>query len=290
MSKPISKSRSYCVHPRQRPAPAEPCRSCRTRGEITTPRNTVCAATAAPGTRAPQRRDDLMNRGTPADPELAELRRLAAGMSDRVPVVGGVSLTEASVGGVPVLRCRPESAGERVLLWFHGGAYRLGSAHGFRSWTSHLARACAAEVVAVDYRIAPEHPFPDALIDALLACEAIRGEGRPVLVGGESAGGGLAAALLLVLAARGLPRPAGAILLSPWLDLRVTAASFAVNAASDALFSAASARAAAATVPQRAPADRPAGIASAWRLVSSAADSGAGEQRGGPARRRAVVG
>lgn len=186
-----------------------------------------------------------MTRGTPADADLTERRRLVVSMSDQLPDVPGVGLSETRLGGVPVLRCRPELVGDPVLLWFHGGAYRLGSAHSFRSWTSHLASVCAAEVVSVDYRIAPEHPFPDALVDAVLAYEAVRAEGRPIFVGGESAGGGLAAALLLLLADRGLPSPAGAILLSPWLDLRVAAASYTANAASDALFSESSAKAAA---------------------------------------------
>jgi monoterpene epsilon-lactone hydrolase len=129
------------------------------------------------------------------------------------------------------------------LLWFHGGGYRLGSTAGFARWNAHLAAAGAVEVIAVEYRLAPENPFPDALMDAVLAYSALVGEAvaGPIFVGGESAGGGLAAALLLEIAARGLPEVAGAVLCSPWLDLRNTAASFTDNAATDQLFPQASA-------------------------------------------------
>ncbi len=187
-----------------------------------------------------------MTRGTAASPALAEQRRLTALYFAPAPAVPGVAVTEDVAGGVPVLRCRPESAGDVRLLWFHGGAYRLGSAQDFGTWTSHLAQACAAEVISVDYRLSPEHPFPDALVDALLAYEAVAAESRPLVVGGESAGGGLAASLLLALTDRGRPAPAAAVLLSPWLDLRVSAGSFERNAATDALLSRDTAREAAA--------------------------------------------
>jgi acetyl esterase/lipase len=168
------------------------------------------------------------------------------------------------LGGVPVLRFVPSDRGTAVLLWFHGGGYRLGSARSFRIWTSHLARQSRSEVISVDYRLAPEHPFPDALLDALAAYGGLatspNSVGRPpsrVLVGGESAGGGLAAALLVALADRGLALPAAAVLLSPWLDLRNTAASFTVNAATDQLFPKASADEAASLYLAGHPADDP---------------------------------
>ena len=186
-----------------------------------------------------------MSRGTPADAGLLEYRARAEGGAD-APPVPGVAVTVSALAGVPVLRCLPDRADPgRTLLWFHGGGYRLGSARGFRAWNSHLAAACATEVVSVDYRLAPEHPFPDALLDAVLAYSAIVPEHRRVVVGGESAGGGLAAALLRAIAERDLPAPAGAVLCSPWLDLRNVAASFAENAATDQLFPQASADAAA---------------------------------------------
>lgn len=177
-----------------------------------------------------------MNRGPDADPELAATRLRADGTT--LPDCPGVTLTPDVCHGVPVTHFRPDDvdSDDRVLLWFHGGGYRLGSARGFGRWNAGLAARCGVDVVSVDYRLAPEHPFPEALIDAVLAYTAVAASSRRVVVGGESAGGGLAAALLLVLADRDLPAPVGGVLCSPWLDLSNSSTSFTENASTDALF------------------------------------------------------
>ncbi len=102
-------------------------------------------------------------------------------------------------------------------------------------------------MVLVDYALAPEHPFPAGLHDAIHVYDAVRAEtsSLPVLVGGDSAGGGLATSLVVAALAAGLPLPSGVILFSPWLDLTVSADSYASRARSDLLFSATSATAAA---------------------------------------------
>jgi acetyl esterase/lipase len=148
-------------------------------------------------------------------------------------------VSDTTLGGVPVTAVRPESAAgdDRSVLWFHGGGYRLGSARAFTGWNCALALATGCEVLSVDYRLAPERPYPEALIDAMLAYTLLLDSGRRVLVGGESAGGGLAAALLLAAADRGLAAPVAAVLCSPWLDLSNSAASFADNAGKDEIFS-----------------------------------------------------
>ncbi|HCE7572152.1 TPA: alpha/beta hydrolase fold domain-containing protein, partial [Pseudomonas aeruginosa] len=108
------------------------------------------------------------------------------------------------------------------MLYLHGGAYLIGSPATHRAITTHLARRCAAEVCAVDYRRAPEHPFPAARDDALAVYLALLEAGhspRRLLLAGDSAGGHLALSLALELKARGLPLPAGLLLFSPWTDL-----------------------------------------------------------------------
>lgn len=190
----------------------------------------------------------------PPDEDLPARRaRIDQGMS-LLPLADGTSARQGERGGVPTVECECAAAGVAgegsgsatnaaaapVLVYFHGGGYRMGSALAWRSFGSHLARLAGAEVVLVDYRLAPENPFPAAVDDALAAYAALLAAGQPaerIVAAGDSAGGGLAAALLLGARERGLPLPAGAALLSPWADLTNTAASFRANAESDRMFS-----------------------------------------------------
>jgi len=131
------------------------------------------------------------------------------------------------------------SARNRFILYFHGGAYVAMSARTHRSVTSRLAAWSDASLFALDYRLAPEHPFPAALEDALAAYRALIAAGAPpsrIVVAGDSAGGGLALALLLAARAAGDPQPAAAVLFSPWTDLAATGESIIDNSATDALF------------------------------------------------------
>jgi cation diffusion facilitator CzcD-associated flavoprotein CzcO/acetyl esterase/lipase len=105
-----------------------------------------------------------------------------------------------------------------VILYLHGGAYCVGSAAGHRALTARLAAASGLPVFSLDYRLAPEHPFPAAIDDAVAAFRALHEKG-PVIVGGDSAGGGLALATALALRDAGLPLPAALVLLSPWADM-----------------------------------------------------------------------
>ncbi|KAJ1980755.1 hypothetical protein H4R34_002337 [Dimargaris verticillata] len=133
---------------------------------------------------------------------------------------------------------------ERVILYLHGGAYVLGSFSGHRHLTCRVSKATQLRVYAIDYRLAPEHPFPCALIDTLYAYRVLTAppeEGgygfRPqdVIISGDSAGGGLALAALLYLRDCHQPMPSGAILLSPWVDLHHTAPSQTANLVFDYL-------------------------------------------------------
>ncbi|SHI85449.1 Acetyl esterase/lipase [Desulfatibacillum alkenivorans DSM 16219] len=110
----------------------------------------------------------------------------------------------------------------RTLLYLHGGAYLMGSISTHRPLASALCRITSARGVIIDYRLAPEHPFPAALEDALLAYGAILASGvkpEKIVIAGDSAGGGLTLALLLALKQKSLPLPAGAYCMSPWTNL-----------------------------------------------------------------------
>lgn len=139
----------------------------------------------------------------------------------------------------------PASRPDRHVLFLHGGGYVTGSPALYRHFTWRIATAARARVLAIDYRLAPEHPFPAALNDALAACRwlfAGVADPKRTVVMGDSAGGGLALALLLRLRDDGLKCPAGAIALSPWTDLALTGASFSLNAKADPMLNAADAR------------------------------------------------
>lgn len=106
-----------------------------------------------------------------------------------------------------------------AIVYFHGGGYRMGSPAAWANFASRLSAATGLRVVVPDYRLAPENPFPAAVADALSAHAAVeKAFGGPIFVGGDSAGGGLAASLALAAA----QKPDGLILISPWLDLAVS--------------------------------------------------------------------
>ncbi|PUE10840.1 hypothetical protein B9Z51_00340 [Limnohabitans sp. T6-5] len=114
------------------------------------------------------------------------------------------------------------STSRATLLYLHGGAYCLGSPATHRALTARLAQATGLRVLSLDYRLAPEHPFPAALQDAIAACLALQAQG-PVVLAGDSAGGGLALATALALRDQGHALPAALLLLAPWVDLTTTA-------------------------------------------------------------------
>ncbi|MEV8453264.1 alpha/beta fold hydrolase [Streptomyces sp. NPDC052095] len=149
-------------------------------------------------------------------------------------------------GGVPVLRIAPAPGGERpVLLHLHGGGYRSGSPELSRPLATRLARLTGCEVVVPAYRLAPAHPFPAAVEDGLAVYAALLRGGtgaERIAVVGESAGGGLALAVLLAARRAGLPMPAAVAGLSPWLDLTLESPAFERCAATDPVLDRASLR------------------------------------------------
>jgi len=125
---------------------------------------------------------------------------------------------------------------DRTVLYFHGGAYCLGSIATHRTLVGNLARAASARVASVEYRLAPEDPFPAAVDDAVAAYRALIASGTPatrIAFAGDSAGGGLTAATLLALRDAGDPLPACAVCISPWLDLSCSGDSMRTRAEQD---------------------------------------------------------
>jgi epsilon-lactone hydrolase len=132
----------------------------------------------------------------------------------------------------------PEARDGRSMLYLHGGGHVTGTPVLYRDFIWRLAAAARAQVFIIDFRLAPEHPFPAALEDAVKAYRALVAEGtdpRQMAVVGESSGGGLALALLLKLRDEGSRLPAAAVALSPWTDLALTGPSLRLNADADAM-------------------------------------------------------
>ena len=151
-----------------------------------------------------------------------EIRSAMDAATAQIPPAEGTRMTQGEFGGVRgeevVFTGSPPNGS---VLFLHGGGYVMGGPQTHRGLTSRLAKASGASVVAIDYRLAPEHPFPAALDDAEAAYRALlaRQPARSIVVAGDSAGGGLALALALRLKQSGVPQPAGFFVISPWTDL-----------------------------------------------------------------------
>lgn len=156
--------------------------------------------------------------------------REARYVADSVPGPGGAIPVEWVSCG--------RAARRRIVLYLHGGAYVMGSPKTHRSITAMLARLTGMRVMVPDYRLAPEHPAPAAVEDCLAAYAILLAQGydaRDIAVAGESAGGGLVFALVLLAQEKGYPLPACLVALSPWVDLAHTGDSIGENAACEAM-------------------------------------------------------
>lgn len=174
----------------------------------------------------------------PSEQSLVGARAYVETMVAMEPPLPDVAITSVVLGGVPAERMVPPDADlSRTFLYLHGGGYSLGSAKGYRPFTSRLARAFGGVTIALDYRLAPEHPFPAAIDDCLAATRSIirdaGGDASRLVLGGDSAGGGLVLAALLTMRDAGEPLPAAAALLSPWVDLEGSGESMTTRAALD---------------------------------------------------------
>jgi acetyl esterase/lipase len=177
----------------------------------------------------------------PADIDVNEQRRLLRELTSAQPLPADVTVTAAALGGVPTAEITIDGIEPRhVVLYFHGGVYVLGGAFQAADLASQVGRRTRAKVISVDYRLAPEHPYPAAVNDALAAYEALLHNGTApsdVAFAGESAGGGLAVATLVNARDHGLPLPAAAFVMSPYADLTLAGATMQTKREVDVLMS-----------------------------------------------------
>ena len=184
-----------------------------------------------------------MRAGPAFDPDtgIDALRAVMEEMDPLATVPEDVTWSDFDAGGVPARHvAAPGVRDDRGVLYFHGGGYVAGGLDSHTELMGSLARACRAPVLGIDYRLAPEHPYPAAVDDAVASYERLLGNGidpARVVIGGDSAGGGLTLACLLALRSAGTPLPAGAILISPWTDLSGSGASMQGRLAADPMLS-----------------------------------------------------
>jgi monoterpene epsilon-lactone hydrolase len=177
----------------------------------------------------------------PADADVSELRRQLRELTSAQPLPAEVTVTAAALGGVPAAEITVDGIEPRhTVVYFHGGVYVLGDAFQAAGLAAQIARRTRARVISVDYRLAPEHPYPAAVDDALAAYRALLDGGAApsgIAFAGESAGGGLAVATLVSARGQGLPLPAAAFVMSPYADLTLAGASMDTKRAADPLLS-----------------------------------------------------
>jgi len=177
----------------------------------------------------------------PAGSDVSEQRRQLRELLSAQPLPAEVTVTAAALGGVPTAEITVDGIEPRhVVLYFHGGVYVMGDAFLAAGLASQVGRRTRAKVISVDYRLAPEHPYPAAIDDALAAYQALlRGGTAPadIAFAGESAGGGLAIATLVNARDHGLPLPAAAFVMSPYADLTLAGTTMETKREADPLLS-----------------------------------------------------
>jgi monoterpene epsilon-lactone hydrolase len=187
-----------------------------------------------------QQRDalDQLLRDAPLDlgGDVAEQRVIFEEMMAAIPSPADVTTSSGRLGGIPVVNVEAAGADHASVIFYLHGAYAIGTAASSVGLASDLARRAGARLVTVDYRLAPEHPHPAAIDDAVAAYRGLLDSGlaaSAIAIAGESAGAGLAAATLVALKHAGLPQPSAAVLRSPWADLTLSSESISVKAAVD---------------------------------------------------------
>jgi acetyl esterase/lipase len=177
----------------------------------------------------------------PAGSSVSEQRRLLRELLSAQPLPADVTVTAAALGGVPTAEITVDGIEPRhVVLYFHGGVYVMGDAAQAAALAAQIARRTRAKVISVDYRLAPENPYPAAVDDALTAYQALLEAGTApadIAFAGESAGGGLAVATLVNARDHGLPLPAAALAMSPYADLTLAGTTMQTKADADPLLS-----------------------------------------------------
>ena len=165
----------------------------------------------------------LTSRPRPENPTVEDMRFGFGLLGKRFPASDTVQVKEVDVAGIPaewIVAAGTET--DRVILYLHGGGYVIGSPATHRGLAERLSRSAAARVLVIDYRLAPEHPFPAAVEDASKAYRWLLDSGvapRQMAIAGDSAGGGLTVATLVALRDAGEPLPSAGVCQSPWVDM-----------------------------------------------------------------------
>jgi acetyl esterase/lipase len=177
----------------------------------------------------------------PDDADVNEQRRALRELLSAQPLPADVTVSAAALGGVPTAEITVDGIEPRhVVLYFHGGVYVMGDAALPADLASQVGRRTDAKVISVDYRLAPEHPYPAAVDDAFAAYEALLHNGiapSDIAFAGESAGGGLAIATLINARNHGLPLPGAAFVMSPYVDLTLAGTTMETKREVDPLMS-----------------------------------------------------
>jgi monoterpene epsilon-lactone hydrolase len=169
--------------------------------------------------------------------ELADMRQSYDGMGEQFPISERVHTRIGTLGGRPCEWFEPNASTSprRVVLYFHGGGYCMGSLKSHRHMGAEISRLVDVAVVILDYRLGPENPFPAAIDDGLAAYEELLttvAAGR-IAFAGDSSGGGLLVAVMQAIASVGLAQPSCGYCMSPWIDLECTGSSMQSKAADD---------------------------------------------------------
>src|SRR3954454_5124990 len=177
----------------------------------------------------------------PDNDDVEGQRRALRELLSAQPLPADVTVNPAALGGVATAEITVSGGEPRhVVLYFHGGVYVIGDAFLAADLASQVGRRTEAKVISVDYRLAPEQPYPAAVDDALAAYEALLNDGvapADIAFAGESAGGGVAIATLVNAPDHGLPLPAAAFVMSPYADLTLAGATMETKRKADPLLS-----------------------------------------------------
>jgi len=169
--------------------------------------------------------------------DIAERRKGMDGFAQAFPTAGDIMVEKVSANGVPAeWTSAPGADTRRAVLYFHGGGYVFGSLDSHRHLASEIARDVGGRTLALHYRLAPEHPFPAPVEDAVAGYRYLLAQGiQPanIALAGDSAGGGLVVAALVAIRDAGLPQPSCGWCISPWVDMEATGGSMTVNASRD---------------------------------------------------------
>ena len=166
----------------------------------------------------------------PRATELAQRRRDMDARARQFGIAADVTVEKLSANGVPAeWTATPDADAGGAMLFVHGGGYVIGSLDSHRHLVAELGRAAGTRAMALDYRLAPEHPFPAAVQDTVAGYRFLLSSGiapRRITIAGDSAGGGLVVGAMLAIREAGLPLPGCGWCISPWVDMEATSAAF----------------------------------------------------------------